>query len=166
MKPIIDVCCGSRMFYFDKNNPNVLFQDVRTENHVLCDGRELNIKPDIEMDFKSQPYSDNSFYHVVFDPPHLDNLGKNSYMSKKYGVLDKKTWQSDIKMGFDESMRILKFNGTLIFKWNESRISVSKLIDVLGVNPIYGHRTLQTSKTIWLCFMKFPKSDFNNDLDF
>ena len=26
-KPILDVCCGSRMFYFDKNNPNVCFMD-------------------------------------------------------------------------------------------------------------------------------------------
>ena len=27
-KKIIDVCCGSRMFYFDKNNKNVLFQEL------------------------------------------------------------------------------------------------------------------------------------------
>lgn len=30
-KPIIDVCCGSRMFWFDKDNPNVEFCDIRQE---------------------------------------------------------------------------------------------------------------------------------------
>ncbi len=28
-KPILDACCGSRMFWFDKNNPNVEFCDNR-----------------------------------------------------------------------------------------------------------------------------------------
>lgn len=31
MKPILDACCGGRMFYFDKNNPNVLFADIRNQ---------------------------------------------------------------------------------------------------------------------------------------
>lgn len=30
-KKILDACCGSRMFWFDKKNPNVLFMDKRTE---------------------------------------------------------------------------------------------------------------------------------------
>lgn len=28
-KRILDVCCGGRMFWFDKNNPDVLFVDNR-----------------------------------------------------------------------------------------------------------------------------------------
>lgn len=31
MKPILDACCGGKMFYFDKNDPRVLFQDIRKE---------------------------------------------------------------------------------------------------------------------------------------
>lgn len=31
MKLILDACCGGRMFYFDKNNPNVLFADIRNQ---------------------------------------------------------------------------------------------------------------------------------------
>ena len=38
-KPILDACCGSRMFHFDKQNPNVLFADNRTYESTLCDGR-------------------------------------------------------------------------------------------------------------------------------
>lgn len=30
-KKILDACCGSRMFWFDKKNPNVLFMDKRAE---------------------------------------------------------------------------------------------------------------------------------------
>lgn len=30
MKPILDACCGGKMFYFDKNDPRVLFQDIRS----------------------------------------------------------------------------------------------------------------------------------------
>jgi hypothetical protein len=28
-KPILDACCGSKMFWFDKQNPNVEFCDIR-----------------------------------------------------------------------------------------------------------------------------------------
>ena len=28
-KPILDACCGSRMFWFDKDNPFVEFMDIR-----------------------------------------------------------------------------------------------------------------------------------------
>ena len=38
-KEILDVCCGGRMFWFDKHNPDVLFSDIREEEHLLCDGR-------------------------------------------------------------------------------------------------------------------------------
>lgn len=29
MKPILDACCGSKMFWFDKQNPHVEFCDIR-----------------------------------------------------------------------------------------------------------------------------------------
>lgn len=151
-KLILDACCGSKMFWFDKNNPNVLFQDIRDEEHILCDGRNLEIHPDIKADFREMPYEDGAFKLVVFDPPHLDNANETSYMAKKYGTLRKSDWRSDLKKGFDECMRVLKEHGTLIFKWNESRIPVSRIIEVIGKQPLFGHRT--ASKTIWLCFMK------------
>lgn len=81
--PILDVCCGSKMFYFDKNNPQVTFMDCRELEDVLCDGRKLEIKPDIVGDFRNIPFTDNSFSMVVFDPPHLHRIGENSWMAKK-----------------------------------------------------------------------------------
>ena len=141
------------MFWFDKENPNVLFADNRTESHILCDGRSLEIKPDIEMDFRQMPFEDESFKLVVFDPPHLKNLGKNSWMAKKYGVLNP-TWQDDIKQGFSECMRVLEPNGILIFKWNEDQIKVSEILGLIDTLPLFGHKSGKLQKTHWLCFMK------------
>lgn len=86
-KYILDACCGSRMFWFDKTNPNVLFADIRDESHILCDGRKLDIKPDVIVDFREMPFPDNRFKMVVFDPPHLNKLGQDTWMAQKYGVL-------------------------------------------------------------------------------
>ena len=78
MKPILDACCGGKMFYFDKNDPRVLFQDIREVKTTLCDGRKFEVKPDVQADFTSMPYPDNHFRMVVFDPPHLlRNVGKS-----------------------------------------------------------------------------------------
>lgn len=75
-KIILDACCGSRMFWFDKENPNVLFADIRNENHILCDGRELNIEPDLQMDFRNMPLPDNYFKLVVLIHRICINLAK------------------------------------------------------------------------------------------
>ncbi len=152
-KLILDACCGSRMFWFDKENENVVFADVRTESHILCDGRELEVNPDVEMDFTNMQFADETFKMVVFDPPHLNKLGKNSWMAKKYGVLNP-TWQDDIKKGFDECMRVLQPYGTLIFKWNEAQIKVSEILRIIKSEPLFGHKSGKRSDTHWMCFMK------------
>lgn len=51
---ILDACCGGKMFYFDKNDDRVLFQDIRSLETTLCDGRHFEIKPDIQADFISK----------------------------------------------------------------------------------------------------------------
>lgn len=105
-KKILDACCGSRMCWFDKGNPDALFLDCRSEEHTLCDGRMLEIKPDVVGDFRKMPFPDNAFYLVLFDPPHLNKLGESSWMSKKYGRL-LPSWKDDIRQGFEECMRVL-----------------------------------------------------------
>lgn len=100
-KPILDVCCGSKMFYFDKHNPSACFMDCRKLKDTLCDGRKLEIKPDIIADFRNIPFEDNSFYMVVFDPPHLLKAGDNSWLAKKYRKLTG-AWREDLKQGFSE----------------------------------------------------------------
>jgi len=152
-KIILDACCGGRMFWFNKKHPKTLYCDVRKESFTACDGRKIKIEPDIIVDYKKMPFKDNSFHMVVFDPPHLKGAGENGWMAQKYGRLGS-DWKNEIKLGFDECMRVLKPNGSLIFKWNEHSIKVSELISVIGSEPLFGHRTLQSSKTIWMAFLK------------
>lgn len=151
MKPILDVCCGGRMFYFDKNDDRINFCDIREEKYTLCDGRSFEVAPDTVADFRNLPFEDESFYLVVFDPPHLVRLGRNSWMAKKYGKLDE-SWREDLKKGFNECMRVLKPGGTLIFKWNENQIKLSEVLKCFSVAPLLGQRT--TAQTHWLVFFK------------
>lgn len=153
MKKILDATCGSRMMWFNKNNRDTIYADKRTEFHTLCDGRTLEINPDMEIDFTEMPFPNETFFLVVFDPPHLKKLGKNSWMAKKYGVLFP-TWELDIKAGFNECMRVLKPNGTLIFKWNENQISVNKIIELIGQQPLFGHPSGKHGQTVWMTFFK------------
>lgn len=153
-KPILDMCCGSRMFWIDKQDERVVFSDVRSEEHVLCDGRQLLINPDVIADFRQLPFADNSFAQVVFDPPHLERAGVNGWMRKKYGVLDKATWRDDIAAGFREAFRVLRPHGTLIFKWNETQIPVAQVIALTDQKPTIWQRTGKGDKTHWILFLK------------
>lgn len=152
-KKILDACCGSRMCWFDKNNDMVTFMDIRKEETTLCDGRKLVVNPDVIADFRNMPFPDDSFYLVLFDPPHLNKLGASSWLAKKYGRLFP-TWEDDIKQGFQECMRVLKPNGVLVFKWNTQQILLHKILEVIGEKPLFGHTTDIKMQTHWMVFMK------------
>lgn len=159
-KPILDACCGSRMFWFDKKDPRALFVDCRRINTEAIwksgDGkatRYCTVEPDLIADFRSLPFPDESFWHIIFDPPHLYRVSDKAWMAKKYGKLPKE-WRPMIRGGFHECWRVLKPNGTLIFKWNETQIPVREIIDCIGVKPLYGHRSGRASKTHWMAFVK------------
>ena len=150
MERILDACCGSRMFWFDKENPDVVFADNRELDTTLCDGRKLVIRPDVKMDFRNMPFSDEIFKMVVFDPPHLIHAGEKSWLAKKYGVLPA-DWKPYIRAGFKECMRVLKTDGVLIFKWNEEQIKTSEILTNIDFKPLFGDKR---SKTRWLVFIK------------
>ena len=150
---ILDPCCGSRMMHLDRQNQNVIFGDIRTESHILCDGRSLEVAPDIEMDFRDMPFPDDSFHAVVFDPPHLIRAGDKSWLALKYGKLNQ-DWREDLAKGFSECFRVLKPNGTLIFKWNETQIKVSEVLALTDQKPFIGHPSGKRANTHWICFMK------------
>ncbi|WP_141433030.1 class I SAM-dependent methyltransferase [Bacillus sp. 03113] len=138
------------MFWFDKQHEDVVYMDNRQLKDTLCDGRTLEVNPDIIADFRNMPFEDNSFYLVVFDPPHLIKAGEDSWLAKKYGKLGQ-DWKNDIAAGFNECMRVLKSNGTLIFKWNEDQVKLSEVLKAIKARPLFGNRR---SKTHWLVFMK------------
>ena len=168
---ILDACCGGKMFYFNKNDERVLFQDIRNFETTLCDGRSFSVHPDIQADFTNMPYPDSSFSMVIFDPPHLlRNVGKlkfadiygslnpkaipTGYQQIKYGALQNKGWQKMLKEGFAECFRVLNPGGFLIFKWNETDIKVSEILKLTPYKPIFGHISGKRANTHWICFMK------------
>lgn len=156
-KLILDACCGGRMFWYDKQNEDVLFVDCRkVEKGAFANNWNPNwsVSPDIVTDFRNLPFSDKSFKMVVFDPPHLTSGSMKSVINKKYGLLNKDTWKEDIAAGFNECWRVLDNYGTLIFKWNEANIKSSELIQCLPAKPLFGDLTGKTGKTIWMAFLK------------
>lgn len=166
-KPILDVACGGRMFYFDKNDPRVLFCDKREVHTTLCDGRTFEIKPDMVSDFTNLPFDNNSFKLVVFDPPHLlhnEISPITGYQQIKYGALQG-DWKIDLKKGFAECFRVLEPYGILIFKWNETCITVSEILKLTPEKPVFGHKSGKRSNTHWICFMKGENAlDYTNRL--
>ena len=154
-KYILDACCGPRMMWFDKKNPHAVFMDIRRAEFVACDGRLIQVDPDMIGDFRDMPFEDGSFKLVVMDPPHFNKLGDNSYTAQKYGRL-LPTWETDLKAGFDECMRVLEPYGILIFKWNEHQITVTRLLEIFDMEPLFGQKSGKASRTHWLCFMKIP----------
>lgn len=153
MKNVLDACCGSRMFWFNKSDDRAVFNDIRKEDHILCDGRNLSINPDVISDFQNMPFSDEQFNHVVFDPPHLCKIGDDAYMALKYGKLPN-NYKEMIKNGFKECFRVLAKNGTLVFKWNEDQIKVKDILALTDAKPLYGHISGKRSKTHWIVFIK------------
>lgn len=160
-KRMLDPCCGSRMMYFDKQNPNVLFGDCRRETITVTDRsngnksgtRTLHIEPDVLLDFRNLPYEDGSFKLVSFDPPHLVRAGDKSWLAAKYGKLGN-NWREDLKKGFSECFRVLEDDGVLIFKWNETQVKVKEVISLTNHKPIFGHPSGRKGLTHWLVFMK------------
>ena len=150
MKKILDACCGSKMFWFQKDRADTVYMDIREYEDILCDGRKLEVKPDVIGDFRNIPFQDNSFKLVVFDPPHLIKGGAKSWLIKKYGKLND-NWPEDIKQGFSECMRVLEPYGILIFKWCEEQIKLSEILKNIEYKPLFGNKR---AKTHWLVFIK------------
>jgi len=159
MPPVLDACCGSKMFWFDRNDERALFQDKRREQHTLKDksskggSRQLIIDPDQVADFTSMPYPDNIFALVVCDPPHCKRNGLSGWMAKKYRTLGS-NWREELRAGFVECFRVLRSEGVLIFKWCEDEIPVSQILALTPERPLFGHKSGKQQKTHWLCFMK------------
>lgn len=146
---ILDACCGSRMFWFDKGHPDVTFMDIREEEFEIHK-KKVNVKPDVVGDFRNMPFEDNTFDMVVFDPPHLRWAGPNSIMKAQYGQLNE-DWPEDIKKGFEECFRVLKPTGSLIFKWASVQVPLKEVLKLVPQQPLFGQKR---NTTHWLVFIK------------
>lgn len=147
---ILDVTCGTKSIWYQKNLPFVTYLDQRSEtintlqngNRLKC-RRTLRIKPDILAQWQHLPFKDAIFDLVVWDPPHIirkDNQ-KNSILKMKYGVLNKETWRQDLRLGAAEIFRVLRPDGVLCFKWAETDITLNQVFPLFPYKPLFGTRT-------------------------
>lgn len=149
------------MMWFDREHPDVVFGDCRSETLTVTDRshgnasgtRTLRIEPDVLLDFRALPYPDGCFKLVAFDPPHLVRAGPRSWLAAKYGKLGE-DWREDLRAGFAECFRVLSTDGVLVFKWNETQVRVAEVLALTPHAPLFGHPTGRKGLTHWLVFMK------------
>lgn len=168
LPPVLDACCGSRMFWFDHNDARALFLDQREGEWKKDYGTEktkgrspIVVRPDVLADFTAIPFPDESFSLVVFDPPHHTakhfGNGENSIIKNCYGVL-LPGWEEMLAAGFAECFRVLKLNGTLIFKWGSREIPLARVLALTPHKPLFGHKTGTKAHTHWCAFLKLNET--------
>lgn len=152
---ILDPCCGSRMFYHNKESDAVMFGDIRELHTKLCDGRELHIQPDKLMDVTNmENIADEAFSYIIFDPPHLVKVGESSWLAQKYGQLPM-LWEEWMTKAFSECFRVLKPGGMLLFKWSDEDIPHKDVLRcALPYLPLVGDKQ---GKTRWTFFVKIER---------
>ena len=164
-KFIMDAGCGGRFMWDNKDHPNTLYIDNRTEPKGINPHRpNFEVRPDKVMDWRSLDMPNKSFKLILWDPPHSKSLGKTSRMRLTYGSLGPETWANDLSKGFKELWRVLDDYGTLVFKWNQSEIKLKDVLALFPVRPLFGDRgsakfcknKKTDSNTRWSVFMKIP----------
>lgn len=161
-KTVLDACCGPRMMWFDKTDARVLYVDRRVADYAIMpdkaypNGTTISVHPDVLADFSALPFQNESFWHVVLDPPHVERQELLGTITKKYGALTD-GWRENLKQGFAECFRVLKPGGTLIFKWCDVEIPLAEILCLTPMKPLYGHRSGKKAGTHWVSFLKHPE---------
>lgn len=162
LPPVLDACCGSRMMWFDGKDARAIFMDRDERTYIKDKGTDgtngrmpIIVAPDVKADFTEMPFPDDSFWHVVFDPPHYTDksLTPQSCLAACFGML-LPGWEEMLEAGFRECFRVLKPNGTLIFKWCSTEIPLSRVLALAPEKPLYGHRSGKKAQTHWVAFCK------------
>ena len=83
----------------------------------------------------------------------MEKLGDTGHYAMAYGKL-RGNWREELRLGFAECFRVLKINGTLIFKWCEIEIPLRDVLSLTPHKPLYGHRSGKAAKTHWVAFIK------------
>ena len=176
---IMDATAGNRTLWNVKDHKFILFCDIEPE---------LDVQPDQLVDCRDTGFEDESYNTIFFDPPHgwgkkpgqgiyecrneaeyraykakynLDRWGNKAvyygwdkYQSKK----DLKDFIFDAQREFN---RILKNNGMLWLKWNETQIPLDEVlglfhdwVEMLRLPIGSPKQKLGGKQTYWCMFLK------------
>jgi len=153
---VLDACCGGRSFWMNPEDERALFIDNRQGTWpVNRPGRSpIIVAPDVVADFTEMPFSDATFYLVVFDPPHFTEprAGRGT-IRNTYGCLFP-GWEQMLAAGFKECFRVLAQYGTLVFKWCSVEIPLRDVLALTDQKPLFGHRSGKLARTHWVTFLK------------
>jgi SAM-dependent methyltransferase len=157
--PVLDACCGTRAFWFDKQDDRAVFHDKRNEECPIKPdsghpARNLIVRPDVVGDFTDLQFPSDTFALVVFDPPHFKSLRWSSVLAKTYGTLFGTDWRDMLRRGFSECFRVLRPEGVLVFKWCEWEIPVREVLALTPEKPLFGHISGRRAQTHWIAFLK------------
>lgn len=97
--------------------------------------KDIHVSPDIQADFRSLPFEQDSFALVVFDPPHIVRNALLGNVTKYNGALPK-DWKKMLRAGFNECFRVLRPHGVLIFKWSEAEIPIADVLALTTEKPL------------------------------
>jgi len=169
---ILDATAGNRLMWLHKNSPNIVYLDIE---------KRLKVKPTIYADSRCLPFRPGAFHTIFFDPPHMWRegagipcysipygrkfaklmgiTGLSYYGSEKYKTrldLIRYIYQSQV-----EFYRVLKADGLLWFKWNESRIPLNRIVtlfldwrELMRIWVKSPSQTLGKHQTYWVCMEK------------
>jgi hypothetical protein len=169
---ILDATAGNRTMWQTAYDKDTIYIDIE---------KRLAVKPDIFADNTNTPFLSESFDTIFYDPPHGWGEGHPFYKypdSESY----KKKWQGYGEIpryyGWDkfknqqellvhlwraqkEFHRIIKDDGLLWLKWNETCISLNRVLRLfenwfimLILSIKSPTQTAGTKKTFWVCLKK------------
>jgi len=169
---ILDATAGNRTMWKTKNDKDIIYLDIE---------KKLEIKPTIYTDNTNTPFLPEAFDTIVYDPPHMYG-DKSSYYVHPDSKSFKEKWQGygeipryyggdkyknqmelivHIYKAQKEFHRIIKDDGLLWLKWNETCISLNRVLRlfenwfIMLVLPIKSPtQTAGTKKTYWICLKK------------
>jgi hypothetical protein len=145
---ILDLSAGKRAVWFNKNHPDAVYLDKRSEVNptLVCDTREI-------------PAAAGSGYGLIcWDPPHM-NCGPHSNMSKVYGYHTTAEILEVIERTGREAHRVSVPGALMALKWNTHDIKLPRVFNLLqNWEPLFGHLTKDgpRSQTYWVMLRRLP----------
>jgi len=132
-----------------KNSEEVIVSDKDIQQITKITGKiNESITSLKAQDKELKKLKDNSVDLVITSPPYWKGFGYEAYFNSYSQYLRwSKLWMKEIK-------RVLKPNGTLIFKWNEVKFPVKEILKLTDKKPLYGHKSGIKMQTHWICFIK------------